>query len=258
MPRVDFLHVQVAQAHRECTHGIVAATEQVEPAEHRIDFLAGERGADFLHDVVCPAVTAAVHHEQALGRIEYQTLFVFKTVVAVLAVLLHGEVCCAGDSLAGLCAGDGTLVWNQVHVRRNLRVAFRKPYAVGEALQEPPADADVFVVGDGPENLVRVVAVFAGALAQVEGCSFVNAEEFRHPVCMVVVRVAEYCDIHLREVHPHGGGVLREMRGGSRIEQVAAPVEFYVDGKAPFAMEGRAFTARTICRGVRTARDIVY
>lgn len=258
MPRVDFLHVQVAQAHRECTHGIVAATEQVEPAEHRVYFLAGEGCGDFLHDVVRPAVTAAVHHEQALGRVEYQALLVLETVVAVLAVLLHGEVCRAGDSLAGLCAGDGTLVRNQVHVRRNLRVSFRKPYAVSESLQESPADADVFVVGDGSENLVRVVAVFAGALAQVEGCGFVNAEEFRHPVCMVVVRVAEDCGIDLREVHPHGGGVLREMRGGSRIEQVAASLEFYIDGKSPFATEGRAFTTRTICRGVRTARDIVY
>ena len=70
MPCVDFLNVQSAEALGECFHAIVGCTEKVESAEDGVNLFAGECSFDFLDDVVGAAVTATVHDEEPLGRIE--------------------------------------------------------------------------------------------------------------------------------------------------------------------------------------------
>ena len=141
VPGIDFLDIQFAQALRKGPHHFVLVAEQVEPAEKRVDFFAGEGRLDFLYDIVRAAVTAAVHDKQAPGRVEYETLFVIETVVAVLAVFLDRKMRTFANR------GEARrLVRNQVHVRRNLHVAFGKADAVGKAFQEPLVDSDVFVV----------------------------------------------------------------------------------------------------------------
>ena len=86
-------------------------------------------------------MTAAVHDKQAPGRVEYETLFVIETVVAVLAVFLDRKM----RTLAN--RGEArSLVRNQVHVGRNLHVTFGKTDAVSKALEKALVDSDIFVV----------------------------------------------------------------------------------------------------------------
>ena len=70
MAGVDFLHVQIAEAFSKCFDAVVGGAEEMESAEDGVDLLAGEGGFDFLDNVVGAAVTAAIHDEQSLGRIE--------------------------------------------------------------------------------------------------------------------------------------------------------------------------------------------
>ena len=63
MACVDFLHIQIAEAFGECFDAVVGCAEEMEAAEDGVDLLAGKGSFDFLDDVVCAAVTAAVHDE---------------------------------------------------------------------------------------------------------------------------------------------------------------------------------------------------
>ena len=80
-----------------------------------------------------------------------------------------------------------------------------------------------------------MVAVFAGGIAQVKFGVVVALEKFLHAVGVIVMRVTQNACIDFRNVNPHDGGVLRELRGGSRVEQDALAVKFRVDAKSPFA-----------------------
>ena len=82
---------------------------------------------------------------------------------------------------------------------------------------------------------MRMVAVFAGGIAQVKFGVVVFLEEFLHAVSVVVLRMAQYACVNCREVNSHENGVLGELRGGSRVKQNALAVEFRIDAKTPFA-----------------------
>ena len=119
--------------------------------------------------------------------------------------------------------------------RRNFGIAFRIADAARESLEPSLVNADVFVVGKSPEKLVRVVAVFACALPQVEGCGLIERKEFRHAVRVVVMRVAQHADIHLREVDAHHFRVFCEQVRCARVEQHLVAVIFHINGKSPLA-----------------------
>ena len=70
MPCVDFLNVQFAEAFGECFYAVIGRAEQMESTEDGVNLFAGECCFDFLDDVVGAAVTATVHDEEPLGRIE--------------------------------------------------------------------------------------------------------------------------------------------------------------------------------------------
>ena len=244
VPGVDFLHVEFAQPLGKGAHHLIFVAEQVEAAQHGVYPLAREGRLDFFHDVVGPGVTAAVHDEQPLRRVEHQALFVVKAVVAVRAVFLDAQVRPLADAFEA-CG----LVRHQVHVRGYLHVAFGVTDSVGEALQPSLADSDVLVIGQLAEKLVRVVAVLGGSLAQVEGRRLVEREESGHAVAVVVMRVAQNADVHLREVHPHHARVLRKQVRGAGIQEVTPSLELHIHGKSPLAEE---FAGATI------AFDVVY
>ena len=228
---VDFLNVQISEAFGECFHAVVGRAEQMESAEDGIDLFAGECRFDFLDDVVGTAMATAVHDEQALGRIEDETLFVVKTVGTVLAVFLDAHVGAFADFIE-----IRSLVANERDSWKNFTVAVGKYDAVCIALERPLADADVFLVSEEFENFVRVVAVFVGGIAQVKFGVAVLVEEFLHAVRVVVMRVAQDARINLRNIDVHIGRVLGELCGGSRVEQNALAVKFRVDTKSPFTL----------------------
>ena len=84
---------------------------------------------------------------------------------------------------------------------------------------------------------MRVVAVFAGGVTQVEFGVVILVEEFLHAVCVVVMRVAQNAGVNLRNIDTHVGCVLGEESGCSRIEQNAFAVEFGIDAKSPFTFQ---------------------
>jgi len=59
---------------------------------------------------------------------------------------------------------------------------------------------------------VRVVAVFAGGVAQVEFGVVVLVEEFLHAVGVIIVRMAQDASIDFGNVDAHKCGVLGELR----------------------------------------------
>lgn len=83
---------------------------------------------------------------------------------------------------------------------------------------------------------MRVVAVFASGITQVKFGVVILVEEFLHAVSVIVMRMAQDACIDFGNVDSHDGGVLRELRGCSRVEQNAFAVEFGVDAKSPFAL----------------------
>ena len=83
---------------------------------------------------------------------------------------------------------------------------------------------------------MRVVAVFAGGVTQVEFGVVILVEEFLHAVGVVVMRMAQDACIDFGNVDAHDGGILGETCGGSRVEQNALAVEFGVDAKPPFTL----------------------
>lgn len=190
MAGVDFLHVEFAQAFCEGSHLGVRRSEQMKSAKNRVNLFAGECRLDFFYDVVGSAVAATVHDEQALGRVEYQALLMVETVGAVLAVFLDGEVGAEPNGGAACGIQHAILVAHDKYAGQNFRVAIGKANAVGVALQGAATDANVFLVRDDAENLVRVVAVFEGRLAQVKRGMVVCFEECSHAVCVVVMRMA--------------------------------------------------------------------
>ena len=159
-------------------------------AENRVDFFVGECRLDFFYDVVGAAVAATVHDEQALGRIEDETLFVVETVGAVLAVFLDGEVGAEPNGGAACGIQHAILVAYDKYAGQDFRVAIGKADAVGESLQGAATDADVFLVREDSENFVRVVAILEGRTAQVEWGVVVCFKEGAHAVCVVVMRMA--------------------------------------------------------------------
>lgn len=82
---------------------------------------------------------------------------------------------------------------------------------------------------------MRMVAVFAGGVAQVEFGVVVFLEEFLHTIGVIVMRMTQDSGIDCSDVDSHESGVLGELRGGSRVKQNALAVEFRIDAKAPFA-----------------------
>ena len=183
-----------------------------------------------------------------------------KAVVAVRAVFLDAQVRPLADALEAR-----GLVRHQVHVRGYLHVAFGVTDAVGEALEPSFVDSDVLVVGQLAEELVRMVAVLGGSLAQVEGCRLVERKESGHAVAVVVMGVAQYADVHLREVHPHDAGVFCKQVRRAGIQEVALAFELHVHGEPPLAEEfaGAGLTRGSIRAGGKLrARsktfDIVY
>ena len=118
----------------------------MEPAEKRIDLLAGEGGLDFFHDVVGARVAAAVHDEQPLRGVEHQALFVVEVVVAVFAVFLDAQVRHLADAFQ-----PGSGMRHERYARRNFGIAFHEPDTVGKSLEPSLVNADVFVVGKAPE-----------------------------------------------------------------------------------------------------------
>ena len=141
MPRVDFLNVQIAEAFGECFYAVVRCTEQMETAEDGINLLAGECRFDFLDDIVGAAVTATVHDEQSPWRIEDETLFVVKTVGAVLAVFLDAHVGAFADFIE-----VWRLVADESYSRKNFAVAVDECNAVGVLFDGSFTDADVFLI----------------------------------------------------------------------------------------------------------------
>ena len=204
---VDFLNVQISEAFGECFHAVVGRAEQMESAEDGIDLFAGECRFDFLDDVVGTTMATAVHDEQALGRIEYETLFVVKTVGAVFAVFLDAHVGAFANFVE-----VRSLVANERDSWENFAVAFCEYNAVCIALERSLADADVFLISEKLENFVRVVAVFAGGVAQVKFGVAVLVEKFLHAVRVVVMRVAQDARVNCSEVNPHECGVFCELR----------------------------------------------
>ena len=213
-------------------------------AQNGVNSLIWEGRLDFFHDVVGTGVATAVHDEEPLGRVEDQALFVVKTVVAVRAVFLDTQV----RPLANTFEPCG-LVRYQVDIRSDLHVAFDIADAVGKALEPSFVDSDILVVGQLTKELVRMVAVLGGPLAQIERRRLVEREEPGHAVTVVVVGVAQYTDVHLREVHPHDACVLCEQVRCAGIQEVALAFEFHVHGKPPLAEE---------LAGATSAFDIVY
>lgn len=104
---------------------------------------------------------------------------------------------------------------------------------------------------------MRVVAVFASGITQVEFGVVVLVEEFLHAVCVVVMRVAQDAGINCSKVDAHVGGILGEECGSSCVEQDALAVEFCVDAKSPFTIQ---LLWRFFCRaGVASGTaDVVY
>ena len=190
MTGVDFLHVEFAQAFREFAHVIIRRSEQMESTENRVDFFVGECRLDFFDDVVRAAVAATVHDEQTLGRVEDETLFVVETVGAVLAVFLDGEVGAESNGGTACSIQHAILVAYDKYAGQNFLVAIGKADAVGELLQGAATDADVFLVREDAENLVRVVAILEGRLAQVKWGVVVRFEKGAHAVGVVVMRMA--------------------------------------------------------------------
>ena len=229
---VDFLHVQVAEAFGECFDAVVGCAEEMESAEDGVDLLAGEGGFDFLDDVVGAAVTAAVHDEQSLWRIEDEALFVVKTVVAVLAVFFDAHVSAFADFVE-----VWSLVADERDSRENFNIAVDEFNAVGVSLESAFADADVFLIREKLENFIAVVAVLGCGLSQVKFGVVVLVEEFLHAVCVIVMRVAQNAGINCGKVDAHAGGILGEECGSSCVEQDALAVEFGVDAKSPFTVQ---------------------
>ena len=81
-----------------------------------------------------------------------------------------------------------------------------------------------------------MVTVFASGITQVEFGVVVLVEEFLHAIGVIVMRMAQDAGVNFGNVYSHDGGVLRELRGRSRVEQNALAVEFGVDAKSPFAL----------------------
>ena len=79
-----------------------------------------------------------------------------------------------------------------------------------------------------------MIAVFAGGVTQVEFGVVILVEEFLHAIGVIVMRMAQDAGVNFGNVYSHDGGVLRELRGRSCIEQNAFAVEFGVDAKSPF------------------------
>lgn len=229
---VDFLNVQISEAFGECFHAVVGCAEKVESAEDGVDLFAGECRFDFLDDVVGAAVAATVHDEQSLGRIEYETLFVVKTVGTELAVFFDAHVGAFADFIE-----IRSLVAKERDSWENFAVAFCEYNAVCVTLERSLADADVFLVSEEFENFVRVVAVFVGGIAQVKFGVAVLVEEFLHAIGVIVMRMTQDSGIDCSDVDSHESCVLGELCGSSRVEQNSLAVEFRIDAKSPFAFQ---------------------
>ena len=83
---------------------------------------------------------------------------------------------------------------------------------------------------------MRVVAVFAGGISQVEFGVVILVKEFLHAVGVIVMRMAQDAGVNFGNVDSHDGSVFGESCRGTCVEQNAFAVEFGVDAKSPFAI----------------------